>query len=123
MDGDTLIWGYREGTGYQDETDLVGFAVEATDGKIGKVIHAGGTDSGMRYIVVDTGHWIFGKHVVLPAGAVSLIDLARSVVLVDRTRQEIKDAPELEDVIRPPEPDYLDRLSGYYGPFYSGGKV
>ncbi|RAG80564.1 hypothetical protein DN069_37390 [Streptacidiphilus pinicola] len=55
---------------------------------------------------------------MLPAGAVSLIDLPRQVVFVDRTRQEIKDAPEFTTLIQPPETDYLDQLGGYYGSLY-----
>ncbi|MBD0291736.1 MAG: PRC-barrel domain containing protein, partial [Thermoleophilia bacterium] len=48
------------------ETDVVGFSVEATDGGIGKVDEAT-YDVGQSYLVVDTGPWIFGKKVLLPA--------------------------------------------------------
>ena len=65
----TDVWTYREtivggvGTG---STDIVGFGVEALDGSIGKVDEAT-YDAGSAYIVVDTGPWIFGKKVMLPA--------------------------------------------------------
>jgi hypothetical protein len=119
MTANTIIWGYREGSGYEKAPDLIGFAVEATDGKIGKVIHAGKHEAtGGSYVIVDTGPWIFGKQVVLPAGAVALIDLAREVVFVDRTRQEIKNAPEFATLVQSPEPEYLDQLGHYYGAFY-----
>jgi hypothetical protein len=47
--------------------DLTGFDVEAADGSIGKVDEAT-QEVGESYLVVDTGVWIFGKKVLLPAG-------------------------------------------------------
>jgi hypothetical protein len=55
---ETSIWAHREGTGYRPGTDLAGFEVEATDGRIGKVDkHSYEADSG--HLIVDTGTWIF----------------------------------------------------------------
>ena len=66
------IWGYQPTTGHTAGTDLTGFKVEATDGSIGKVDkHSDDVDS--SYLVVDTGVWIFGKHVLLPAGTVQSV--------------------------------------------------
>jgi hypothetical protein len=87
------------------------------------VVQVNGDGPNASYIVVDTGPWIFGKHVVLPAGAVSLVDQARQKVFVDRTRQEIKDAPHLEQLFRHPEDEYPNGLARYYGKFYADGKV
>ena len=71
---------------YQDQTigdaDLIGYSVDATDGSIGKIDDAT-NEVGGSYIVVDTGPWIFGKHVLLPAGVVQSIDHERQ----DRLRQ------------------------------------
>ena len=47
----------------------MGYAVEARDGGIGKVDEAT-YDVGGGCIVVDTGPWIFGKKVMLPAGVI-----------------------------------------------------
>ncbi|GIF49754.1 hypothetical protein DFJ67_2889 [Asanoa ferruginea] len=88
--------------------DLTGYAVMAVDGEIGKVEKAGETD-----LVVDTGPWIFGRTVLLPAGVVERVDHRSRTVHVDRTREQIKDAPEYN-----PEPDYRDRLAGYYRDTY-----
>jgi hypothetical protein len=117
------VWGFREGTGFGDGIDLVGFHVEALDGRIGRIVHVSSDGPSTSYVVVDIGHWHFGKHVVLPAGAVSRVDTEQETVYVDRTRQEIKDAPEPKQLFRHPEDDYLDRLGGYYGKFYADGKV
>ena len=94
--------------------DLTGFTVEATDGEIGKVDEAT-NEVGASFIVVDTGPWIFGKKVMLPAGVVDRVDTAEETVYVNRTKDEIKDAPEFDESKYRDEP-YRDELGGYYGP-------
>jgi hypothetical protein len=110
------IWTYRERTWTQG--DLSGFEVEAIDGSIGKVDEAT-DDVGAGYIVVDTGPWIFGKKVMLPAGVVQDVDLDAKQVFVNRTKDEIKNAPELdEDAYR--DDAYRTQLGTYYGPGGAG---
>ncbi|WP_234313151.1 hypothetical protein [Streptomyces purpeochromogenes] len=67
------LWGYQPAAGHTVGTDLIGYKVEATDGSIGKV-DKHSDDVTSSYLVVDTGVWIFGKHVLLPAGTVSRVD-------------------------------------------------
>jgi hypothetical protein len=57
--------------------DLTDFKVEARDGSIGKVDEST-ADAGKSYIVVDTGPWIFGRKVVLPAQTIERIERYRS---------------------------------------------
>ncbi len=64
------LWDYRDGEAIGD--DSVGYSVEASDGGIGKVDEAS-TVVGSSYIVVDTGPWIFGKKVMLPAGLIGRV--------------------------------------------------
>jgi hypothetical protein len=107
-------WTYREATGLTatSRTDLVGFDVEASDGGIGKIDEAT-YGVGGSYVVVDTGPWIFGKKVVLPAGTITRVDTADRRVYVDRTKAQIKDAPEFDkDTYTGSE--YRDRLGSYY---------
>ncbi|MFD9286157.1 PRC-barrel domain-containing protein [Streptomyces mirabilis] len=89
------IWGYQPTTGYTAGTDLTGWKVEATDGSIGKV-DKHSDDVSSAYLVVDTGVWIFGKHVLLPAGTVKTVDLAERKIYVDLTKAQIKDSPEFD---------------------------
>jgi hypothetical protein len=105
------MWTYPASTG-ASTMDLTGYAVEATDGSIGKIDEASNA-AGSSYIVVDTGPWIFGKKVVLPAGVVGRIDHEDGTVFVDRSKDEIKNAPEF-DQDRYRETAYRDELSGYY---------
>src|SRR3954447_17408871 len=93
------MWNYRRSDDAGEErspVDVSGFGVEAIDGPIGKVDAASyETDSSL--IVVDTGPWIFGKKVMLPAGVIDRIDYADEKVFVHRTKDEIKHLPEYDD--------------------------
>jgi hypothetical protein len=93
-------------------TDVTGYGVEALDGSIGKIDEAT-YDTGSSYLIVDTGPWIFGKKVMLPAGVVLRVDTTDEKVHVNRMKDEIKDAPELEDF---KDEAYREKLGSYYGP-------
>jgi hypothetical protein len=92
--------------------DLSGFDVEAVDGGIGKVDEAT-HETAASYIVVDTGPWIFGKKVLLPAGVVQRVDLDSETIFVNRTKDEIKDAPEFDETSYRDEA-YRTRVGDYY---------
>ena len=109
------IWTFREQT--LDAANLVGFSVEATDGGIGKVDEATG-EAGRSQLIVDTGPWIFGKKVLLPAGVVDRVDLDAETVFVNRTKDEIKNAPEFDETMHRDDDEYRNRLGGYYGGGY-----
>ena len=112
----TDVWTYREasklGTAIDPTVDLSGYEVEATDGSIGKVDEAT-YDTGRSFLVVDTGPWIFGKKVMLPAGVVRSIDTTDERVFVNRTKDQIKDSPEYDDTMQDDE-SYRGRLGSYY---------
>jgi hypothetical protein len=93
--------------------DITGYGVEAVDGSIGKIDEAS-YDVGSSYIVVDTGPWIFGKKVLLPAGVVKRIDIEDEKVFVDRTKDEIKSAPEFDENTYS-DASYRSELGTYYG--------
>jgi hypothetical protein len=97
---------------------LVGYSVQATDGDIGKVDDAT-MDVDASHIVVDTGPWIFGRRVMLPAGTINSIDRNDEKVYVDRTKDQIKDSPAFEGA-DPADPAYREQLGTYYGGTYGG---
>ena len=105
------MWTYGDKT--IGDVDIVGFDCEATDGSIGK-IHEATYDVGSSRIVVDTGPWIFGKKVVLPAGVVDRVDTAAEKVFLSRTKEDIKNAPEYDEEMGFSE-DYRSSLGDYYG--------
>lgn len=107
----TDLWSYRETT--IGTSDLSGYKVEALDGSIGSVDEAS-NEVGASYLVVDTGPWIFGKKVMLPAGVIDRVDQDEEKIYVNRTKDEIKDAPEFDESRYRDEP-YREELGGYYG--------
>ena len=108
----TNLWMYTE-TEILSGSDLTGFEVEAIDGGIGKVDEAT-YETGSSYIVIDTGPWIFGKKVMLPAGIVDNVDLDEQKIYVNRTKDEIKNAPEFDEE-RYRDETYRGEVGSYYG--------
>nr|WP_231925492.1 PRC-barrel domain-containing protein [Micromonospora purpureochromogenes] len=108
-------WSYRDEAAVAD-ADLVGYKVEATDGGIGKIDSAS-HEVGGSYLVVDTGPWIFGKKVMLPAGTVNQVAHDDRKVYVDRSKDQIKAAPEYDETSHS-DPAYRDKLGGYYDDSY-----
>ena len=114
----TDIWTYGEadtlGVDVARGVDIAGYSVEAADGGIGKVDEAT-YDVGSSYIVVDTGPWIFGKKVLLPAGVIDRIDSADETIYVTRTKDQIKDSPEFDEATYR-DAGYRSEVGSYYGP-------
>jgi hypothetical protein len=107
------VWTYREVVISPIATvDFVGYKVEALDGSIGKVDEAT-YDAGSAYIIVDTGPWIFGKKVMLPAGVIERIDPDAEKVYVELTKDQIENAPEYDEPSIN-DPGYRGRLGSYY---------
>ncbi|MGH3052874.1 MAG: PRC-barrel domain containing protein [Gaiellaceae bacterium] len=109
------MWTYSIATPGIDlsKIDLTGFKVEAKDGSIGKVDEATHEASG-SFVVIDTGPWIFGKKVMLPAGVIRDIDLDTETIFVDLMKDEIKDAPEFDEKTYRDQ-SYRNELGQYYG--------
>ncbi len=108
------LWGYQPTVGHTAGTDLIGYKVEATDGSIGKV-DKHSDDVTSSYLVVDTGVWIFGKHVLLPAGTVSRVDNDDKKIYVDLTKDQIKDSPEFDKDKHVGDADFHRTTGEYYG--------
>ena len=106
------LWDFRSDVG-QERAELRGMSVEALDGGVGKVDEVV-QESGASFLVVDTGPWILGKKVLLPAGVIDRVDTADEKIYVSRSKDEIKDAPEF-DQDRYRDEAYRAELGGYYG--------
>jgi hypothetical protein len=79
----------------------------------------GSTDVGASFLVVDTGPWIFGKKVMLPAGTISRVDSDEEKVYVNRNKEQIKNSPEFDPVTYRDQ-TYQTELGSYYGPGGAG---
>lgn len=103
------LWTYPEGFG---RVDVTGYDVEAVDGDIGTVDETS-LDVDAGYLVVDTGRWIFGKKVLIPAGLIERVDRDEETVYLARAKDEIERAPEF-DQEQSTDPAYREQLSAYY---------
>ena len=115
------LWTYGIATPGIDLTrvDLTGFKVEARDDSIGKVDEAT-HEAGGSFVVIDTGPWIFGRKVMLPAGVIRDADLETETIFVGLTKDEIKSAPEFdEETYR--DQSYRTELGDYYSSRREGG--
>ncbi|MFJ8666812.1 PRC-barrel domain-containing protein [Streptomyces sp. NPDC093600] len=106
-------WNYRPSFNYAVGADLTGYKVEAVDGSIGKVDkHSEEVDD--AYLVVDTGMWIFGKEVLLPANTISRIDEEEKSIRLDLSKEQIENAPEFHREKDLDEVAYRDQVASYY---------
>ncbi|MFF4174165.1 PRC-barrel domain-containing protein [Streptomyces sp. NPDC001744] len=108
------VWSYGQAFAHLVGTDLAGWRVEATDGHVGKV-DKHSEEAGDAYLVVDTGGWIFGKEVLLPASTVTRIDLEGKSVHVGLTRDRIKGAPEFRADEHLADRQHREEIAVYYG--------
>jgi hypothetical protein len=92
---------------------LRGYDVEALDGRIGTVAEAT-DDARGGYVVVDAGPRLLRKKVMLPAGVIDRVDRDAKTVYVNRTKEEIKNAPELGETGYDDDA-YRVALGRYYG--------
>ena len=90
-----------------------GYTVEAKDGEVGKV-DKHSNEPGSAYLVVDTGHWIFGKSSVIPARVIERVDHDAQTIYVNCTKDQIKNAPEYDDKVGVSD-SYRRNLGSYYG--------
>ncbi|MFJ8668851.1 PRC-barrel domain-containing protein [Streptomyces sp. NPDC003027] len=107
------VWSYGPSSGHLPGTDLTGWKVEATDGRIGKV-DKHSDEVGNAFLVVDTGTWIFGKEVLLPASTVTRVDLEEKAVHVGLTKEQIKGAPEFQSDKHLAEVQRREEIGAYY---------
>jgi Protein of unknown function (DUF2795) len=106
----TQVWTY--GREVRTGRDLSGYDVDARDGEIGSVDEAT-NDVGASYLIVDTGPWIFGKRVLLPAGVIERVDHGARRIHAGLTREQIKNAPEY-DPDAPVSAVYRQQVGSYY---------
>jgi hypothetical protein len=100
----------------QSTQEVIDYHIETTDGDLGHVADfiVDDEDWTIRYIVVDTGHWLPGKHVLVAPDWITEVNWGEAKVHVDLTKEAIKNSPEYdpnETVNRV----YEERLYDFYG--------
>jgi len=102
---------------------LKGYAIEASDGRIGTVSDLLFDDRTwkMRWVVVDTGGWLTGRKVLVHPSAIRHVDHERQELPVSLTKAQVKNSPDIlsdEPVSQRMEANLYD----YYGcdPLWGG---
>lgn len=91
------------------------YMIHATDDVLGGVsdLYFDDTAWTVRYLAVDTGTWLPGRKVLIPASSLGKPDAARSQFPVDLTRKQVEDSPGIDvdqPVSRQHEAGQGDRL-------------
>ena len=112
------IFAYRVNVFPGPPIDLTDFDVESDDGEhIGKIDEAT-YESGSGALIVDTGHWIFGKRRMLPAGVITRLDPEAKKVFLSMTKDQVKHAPDYDhEQHAEDESAYHEHISNYYEPY------
>ena len=78
--------------------EVIGYEIMATDGPIGSVEDFVFDDESwaIRYMVVDTGKWLPGKHVLLSPEWIDSVSWSEHEVYVKVARQAIETSPEYD---------------------------
>lgn len=77
---------------------LTGFTIGATDGEIGTVkdIYFDDATWKVRYLVVETGNWLFGRKILLSPFAVQSINWNLKTIPVNLTIDQVKNSPDID---------------------------
>ena len=94
---------------------LIGFTIGATDGEIGKVKEFYFDDQTwtIRYLVVETGSWLFGRKILLSPKALLTPDWGKHTFPVNLTMEQIKGSPDI-DTDKPISRQHEIDLYSYY---------
>lgn len=95
---------------------LRGFALAAADGEIGKVREFYFDDKSwtVRYFVIETGSWFFGKRVLIAPGALGEVDPQGHTIGVRLTQEQVRQAPPW-DSEKPVARQHEAALHQHYG--------
>lgn len=103
---------------------LKGYAIEASDGRMGKVsdVLFDDTTWKLRWMVVDTGTWLKGRKVLVHPSALGEADYGRQELRVHLSRAQVEGSPNIA-TDQPVSRQMQDDLYGYYGwdPVWGGG--
>jgi hypothetical protein len=96
--------------------ELRGYAIQAVDGQVGKVDGFFFDDLTwtIRYLVADTGGWLFNRLVLLSTISLGQPEWEERVFPVRLTREQVENSPPVT-VDRPVSRQMEEKLARYYG--------
>ncbi len=106
----------------QSISSMIGYAIRATDGDLGKVDEFYFDDETwtIRYIVVETGNWLSGRKVLISPVAFGKPELESRTISVNLTRAQVSSSPDI-DTERPIYRQHEAELHEYYQWPWRGG--
>jgi uncharacterized protein YrrD len=108
---------------FKNLRDLEGFRLAAEDGDIGHVTDLYFEDDAwaVRYLVVATGSWLFGKKVLISPNAVENVNWQDECIKVGLTIEQVRNSPDIDTdrpISRQQEADY--HLYYNFPPYWGG---
>lgn len=99
---------------------LIGFAMGATDGEIGKVEEFYFDDETwtVRYLIVRTGGWLSGRKVLISPAALSEPDWENEIFPVNLTQEQIKNSPDIDTEKTVSRQQEIELYSHYAWPYF-----
>ncbi len=107
---------------YLSTKELLDYKIKASDGEIGSVDDVYFDDSAwaVRYVVVDTGGWLFGRKVLIAPHVIGEPDEHSHLLPVSLTTEQVKHSPDITmdpPISREQEVEIHDY---YHWPYYWG---
>lgn len=98
-----------------EDQDVIGYSLYAGNDKIGSVDDILVDDAGkIRYFIVNTGAWIFGKKVLMPIGQAQIDYQGRRIMASSLTRAQVESLPEYSG--NPVDYEHEEQVRGVYRP-------
>ena len=108
----------------RQESELAGYAIHASDGLIGTVSDFLFDEKTwfVRWFVINTGHWLDDRKVLLPPSALEHVSRVERRFDVRLTRQQVKNSPDA-DTERPVSRQQETKIYDYYSwsPYWGNG--
>jgi uncharacterized protein YrrD len=103
--------------------NLVGFSMGATDGEFGKVEEFYFDDETwtIRYLIVKTGSWLFGRKVLISPSALKEPNWANETFPVNLTKAQIKHSPDIDTERTVSRQQEIDLYTHYGWPYMGIG--
>ncbi|MGA2506006.1 MAG: PRC-barrel domain-containing protein [Chitinispirillaceae bacterium] len=103
---------------------IIGYSIRAADGDLGKVHEFYFDDATwtIRYMVAETGNWLFGRKVLISLVALGKPDWESQTFSVNLTCVQVRNSPDI-DTERPVYRQHEADLHEYYqwSPYWQGG--
>ena len=94
---------------------LIGFSLATAEGDIGEIkdFYFDDQNWNIRYLVVETGNWLFGRKVLISPYAILGISQEKKIVKVNMTKDQVKSSPAI-DTDLPVSKQLEKKINDYY---------